>query len=183
MPKGQFQPNPPGQKTSKMQDVERKLGRSLEDDFDEHYVKQQWGQKRMADRWGVKRSLIFGNLPGGRRSWAKMLGLPVRKENTDVAAPEKANQAGRSCSMCLTSDVSLDSAHWIPREEKGPSTWWNLISLCPNCHRRLDSRDDRTIAAVRVLLMSRAAQRFAAKNPKMSPEEFGAIMIRIVNRA
>jgi hypothetical protein len=56
---GRFKATPAGVKTAKMLQVESKLGRTLEEDFEKYYVQEQWGQKRLANRWGVKRELIF----------------------------------------------------------------------------------------------------------------------------
>jgi hypothetical protein len=82
---GQFLPTPKGQKTPKMKEVERHLGRTLEEDFHEYHLEKGWGQKRIANRWGVPRNLIFStSTRGGRRSWVTMLDLPVRRLEKDV---------------------------------------------------------------------------------------------------
>ncbi|MCY3022502.1 MAG: HNH endonuclease signature motif containing protein [Planctomycetota bacterium] len=182
MSKGQFQRCPPGQKTARMLKVEANLGRTLEEDYRTEYLEGALGQKRLAGRWGVGRSLIFGSgLARGRRSWVEMLGLPKKRE---IAAAEgRGHGAGvGSCPLCGVADIPLDSAHWIPREHAGPDDWWNKLSVCPNCHRRLDRGDTKTIKAVRVLMVCRIAERFVAKNPRIAPEELDSVMAQIVTR-
>jgi len=79
-------PTPPGKKTPKMLEVEKKIGCSLEEDFNEYYIKKKWGQKRLAKKWRVGRNLIFGkNLRGGRRSWSQMLDFHVRRLGNEKA--------------------------------------------------------------------------------------------------
>ena len=183
MSKGQFQRTPLGQKTQKMKQVEQKLGRTLEEDYREFYCNQKWGQKKLADRWGIARGLVFGgNLGPGRRSWVEMLNLEVRNREAIAEQSAESEQKNSECPVCSIGDIPLDSAHWIPREKDGPTVWWNLAPLCPNCHRRLDSSNSQTTKAVRTFLVSRAADRYIAKNPRMTPEEFEDIVSRILGR-
>ena len=76
----QFQQTPLGTKTARMLEVEKRLGVSLEDDYREHVVEKGWGQRRLANRWGVKRQTIFDtSVRGRKRSWVQMLGYPSRR--------------------------------------------------------------------------------------------------------
>jgi hypothetical protein len=51
--------------------VEKTLDQTLEEDFQEYYIRKNWGQKKLANRWGMKKAQIFDDhMPGGRRCWA-----------------------------------------------------------------------------------------------------------------
>jgi len=54
-----FERTAPGQKTTAMLRVETKLGRTLEEDYQEFYLKQGWGQRRLPKRWGVDHNTVF----------------------------------------------------------------------------------------------------------------------------
>ena len=140
-----------------MLEVEARLGRSLEEDFQEYYIEKGWGQKRLANRWGVGRNLIFGRvLRGGRRSWAEMLDLPVR---TIARTALRAVRATRPCcEICGWSEGPLDGAHFVPRAAGGPGGW-NILQLCPNCHRLLDSGSPEILQAAKEVLLKREAGR------------------------
>jgi hypothetical protein len=72
---GAFQRTPEGQKTLKMLEVERRLGRTLEEDFHEYHLEKDWGQKRIAKRWGVLPNTAFvSRARNGFRCWAEILG-------------------------------------------------------------------------------------------------------------
>ena len=73
-----FKRTPDGVKTSRMLEVEKRINATLEDDYRAHYLDGGWGQKRLANRWGMARGQIFGVLRGGRRNWVQMLGLPIK---------------------------------------------------------------------------------------------------------
>jgi len=55
----QFKRTPTGAKTPKMIEVEGRIGRSLEEDYTELYLNGPYGQKRLANRWGVKKTQIL----------------------------------------------------------------------------------------------------------------------------
>lgn len=149
-PEGKFLATPKGVKTPKMLEVEKKLGRTLEKDYKENYLYGPLGQKRLADRWNVPRNLIFAkSLRGKRRSWTKMLNLQVKRENLS----ESGRNHVKGCEICLKNDVLLDKAHWVDRAKGGSDKSFNILKLCPNCHRKLDTGDQKVIKdACRVLL-------------------------------
>jgi len=180
----QFRPTPLGQKTERMKEVEQRLGRTLEEDYQELYWNQNWGQKRLADRWGVKRSTIFGKgLLPGRRGWVQMLNLETRTTDSDAGQPDASQWKASKCPLCDTGDIMLDSAHWIPREQGGPTEWWNIAEICPNCHRRLDSSDEQTTRKLRTHLISKAARDYVTNRHRMTPEEFEERIVLIIQRA
>ena len=88
----QFKRTPDGVKTKRMLEVEDKIGTTLEDDYRTQYLYGDLGQKRLANRWGVQRALIFSRLPDGRRSWIQMLGLPKRGDASDKKPAEDARR-------------------------------------------------------------------------------------------
>ena len=67
---------PKGQKTPKMLEIEKRIGRTLEEDYREHYTKKGWGQTRIAHRWRVPKVLIFSSGTAeairrrGQKDWA-----------------------------------------------------------------------------------------------------------------
>ena len=153
----QFLSTPEGQKTPKMLEVEKKLGQTLEDDFQEYYVEKQWGQKRLAQRWGVKKNQIFStSMRGGRRCWAQMLNLPVRR--LDSEEPEHRSsylKPLRGCEICGVADLPLDDAHWVPASNGGSDQPHNILHLCPNCHRRLDTGNTEIESKAKSVLLFR----------------------------
>src|SRR5215472_2196456 len=74
-----------------MLEVEAMIGTTLEDDYRTQYLYGDLGQKRLANRWGVGRPLIFGDLRGGRRSWIQMLGLPKKGHASDKRPAQRGN--------------------------------------------------------------------------------------------
>jgi hypothetical protein len=154
---GRFKATPEGVKTPRMLEVERALGRTLEEDFEEYHIKKGWGQKRLANRWGVKRELIFSTgMRGGRRSWVMMLNLKVRRRCDSVASTSAAKMA---CELCLAPEVSLDRAHWVSNQQGGSAASSNILNLCPNCHRKLDRDDLATVSKCREILLFRECRR------------------------
>lgn len=152
---GRFTLTPAGVKTEKMLSVEKKLGRTLEEDFQEYYVGKGWGQKRLANRWGVARGLIFSSYPARKRCWVKMLNLNVRR---DESKTEKIS-LGPKCEICQTSGLTLDNAHWVDASFGGSSKSHNILKICPNCHRFLDQGNKSTIERARKLLLLREAKK------------------------
>ncbi len=169
---GRFKPTPEGVKTPKMLEVEQRIGASLEKDFEEYHIKKGWGQKRLANRWGVSRSLIFSTtMRGGRRSWVEMLKLNTRRIgcNTPAKSPPKL-----VCELCNAPESSLDRAHWVSHRDGGSASAYNILNLCPNCHRRLDRDDKTTISSCLEILLFRECRRIiegsggqAAKRKKL----------------
>ncbi len=147
-----------GHKTDRMLRVEARVGCSLEEDYRHYYLEKGWGQKRLADRWGVKRNTVFeSNTRSRRRCWVEMLNLPTRR-------PQEATESVRStpqvCEACAESSAPLERAHWVPSSEGGPSSFENIILLCPNCHAKLDQlHDPSTVERVRAILLYRTAVR------------------------
>ena len=45
-------------------------------------------------------------------------------------------RAGIKCSMCKWDQTTLDTHHIIEKSKGGTDEHDNLISLCPNCHRK-----------------------------------------------
>jgi 5-methylcytosine-specific restriction endonuclease McrA len=166
----QFRPHAIGVKTRRMLEVEARLGRTLEEDFQEYYVEKGWGQKKLANRWGATRAAIFGRgETTDIRCWVQVLKLPIRRERE--AAP-KPRRAAPACELCGRSDVPLEGAHWIPGAEGGDATPSNILKLCPNCHKQLDLREDPTVTAqARAVLLARVARRFVESPRSTNREE------------
>lgn len=178
---GRFVPTPPGQKTEKMRQEETRLGVKFEDDYVEKVLKGDWGQKRFSKRWRVgNRSLIFGKSHDGRRSWIQMLGLPSYRQQ---AAIHRQRGDTTRCVRCGAADVSLERAHWIPRRDGGPASWWNLIDLCPTCHTRLDNDDKQVVCDIEELVLLKAVRRLLEeKNELVCRKQLAEICIAIVTR-
>jgi len=181
----QFQPTPPGTKTALMLKVERRLGVSLEDDYRRHYIEMDWGQRRLANRWRVQRSTIFGGrLRARKRTWVQILALPTKSTNTEPQdAPVHEPPA---CELCGADDVPLEGAHWISASEGGSATRTNILRLCPNCHTRLDvANDENTTERARAVLLFRAAKDFLERNANPTPHthsHFIALCASIIGR-
>ena len=52
----------------------------------------------------------------------------------------------------------MDRAHFVPRAAGGPRGW-NILQLCPNCHRLLDCGDPEKLQAAKEVLLKREAER------------------------
>jgi hypothetical protein len=179
----QFKPTPDDVKTPRMLEVEKRIGASLEDDYKAYYLDGGWGQKRLANRWGVGRNQIFGALRGRRRNWVQMLGLPG-KGNTSDKKP--ARRASTACEICGANDTVLEAAHWIAARDGGSTRAENTLKLCPNCHKRLDQLEDAmTIKRAREILLLRAAeallQTTASRDENMQ-RQFLALCSSIIDR-
>lgn len=150
---GRFLATPKGQKTQKMISMEKELGVSFEEDYKNQYLSGKLGQKRFSARWSCSRSLIFSsNLRRGRRSWIQMLELP--KKNSELIMGNKG-KLKLKCEACGEETISLDGAHWVEKAKRGLDGSSNIAKICPNCHRKLDRNDLKTIEAVRSALMYR----------------------------
>src|ERR1044071_6698918 len=140
-----FVRTPEGEKTPIMREVEKRIGRTLEEDFQEHYVKKGWGYRKLANRWGVSKDTICTNR-GRARSWVEILNLPARREFSN-GTPKTISSP--SCEICNANDVRLDEAHWFANRHGGSKKSYNILKLCPNCHRKLDRDDSTTIELCR----------------------------------
>ena len=180
---GQFIRTPSGVKTPRMLEVEAQLGRSLEEDYREYYIKKEWGQTRLANRWGVRKATVFSrSLRGGRRSWSEMLGLPVRRASGQ-SGTKAATLARPACEICGWAEGKLDGAHFIPRASGGPRGW-NILQLCPNCHRRLDSGDREVLLKAKEVLLMREASRLLDEthNPAEARRKLLRLAKQVVGR-
>jgi len=167
---GRRLPVPKGDKPPRMKIRETELGAKFEDDYREQYLSGKLGQKRFAERWGVKnRWQIFSQNPNARRrSWTTMLDLPLLGQD-ELVIPEKSMQRP-SCEICGRNDVTLDKAHWIDAAAGGPELYWNIASLCPNCHRQVDvDKDPQAIEAMKKAVLCHAVKRLVETEAN-SPE-------------
>ena len=174
-----FVRTPDGEKTPKMIEVEKKIGRTLEKDFQEYHIEKGWGQVRMAKRWGVKRNTIFHSIPrSGQRSWVEMLNLRVRRETA-----EKKTQTSitKPCEICGANDVGLDEAHWFANTHGGSTKSYNILKLCPNCHRKLDRDDPVTIEFCREKLLFREVKKLIESN-STTPKRLRNLIEAILHR-
>lgn len=173
-----FKRTHPGEKTGRMLQVEARLGHTLEEDYREHYLERGWGQKRLADRWGVKRNTVFeSNERVRRRSWVEMLNLPVRGVD-ELVPPPPPDRPG--CEACADSSAPLERAHWVESSRGGPSSADNIVLLCPNCHTRLDQLcDPVTTERIRAVLLHRAAKKLL-ETGDCTAEQFLALCKRIL---
>lgn len=155
-----FQRTPEGQKTPKMVEVERRLGRTLNEDFREYYLEKGWGQRRLSKRWGVLPNTVFVSRPrNGFRCWAEILNLTVRRTDEQMSVNSAASERTLTCEVCEEFETHLDRAHWISNEEGGGTQSFNILRLCPNCHRKLDRDDSATTERAREILLLREAKR------------------------
>ncbi len=161
---GRFLPTPRGQKTEKMRQEEARLGVKFEDDYLGKVMNGAWGQKRFSKRWHVgNKSVIFGKLHGGRRSWIEMLDLPRYRPH----GPQNVPSSAKGCARCGAADVLLEKAHWIPRRDGGPASWWNLIALCPTCHAQLDDDDKQAVRDVEEIVLVKAIRRLLEQRDEL----------------
>ena len=175
-----FARTPPGEKTSKMREVEKRIGRTLEEDFQEYYVLKGWGCRRLAKRWGVDRNTVFVNRKrNGFRSWVEALGLPTRRESS--SNDRSQTSATASCDVCNASDVGLDDAHWVAARDGGTKKSYNILKLCPSCHRKLDRGDAATIGLCREKLLFREVKK-TIENNSATPERLRNLVETILHR-
>lgn len=179
---GRFKPTPKGQKTIRMKQVEKILGKKLEDDFYDKHIIKKWGQKKIANSWGVSRNLIFSmSHRGGRRSWVEMLGLKVRRYNEGRDKPTTIAKRNIGCEVC--GKKPIERAHWIPNSMRGSSKSNNIVLLCPNHHTLLDQGDKKISNKVRVILLYRETKKviLSNKNLQEKAEELYKICDQIIN--
>jgi hypothetical protein len=174
-----FVPTAPGEKTSKMREVERRIGRTLEEDFDEYYVLRGWGYRRLAKRWGVNYHTIFlSRERNGFRSWVEMSGLPARRE---PSGKDSQGICRAACEVCGANDVELDEAHWLAAKDGGSTKSYNILKLCPSCHRKLDRDDAVTTELCKEKLLFREVKKMVEDNtatPKRLRSLIEAILLR-----
>jgi hypothetical protein len=183
---GRFLSTSTGQKTPKMLEVERRLRRSLEEDFKEYHIEKGWGQTRIANRWGVQRNLIFSTYKrGGFRCWAKMLKLPVRRLDQRTDLRIAVSKGKRVCEVCEKFEQYLDEAHWISNRDGGGKQSFNILRLCPNCHRKLDRDDPATTKYAKEILLFREAKRIieTGRDSNTKRSELVRICEAIITRA
>ena len=176
----QFRPHAVGVKTPRMLEVEARLGRTLEEDFQEYYVEKGWGQKKLTKRWRVTRTAIFGrDQAEDLKCWVQVLQLPIRRETALASANETRQKT--SCEICGVSGVPLEGAHWIAASKGGDTSPTNIIKLCPNCHTQLDlSEDSKTTAHAQAVLLTRVARRFI-ESPEIFNREQQLQFVRLCN--
>jgi len=170
----------PGEKTSKMREVEKRIGRTLEEDFQEYYVLKGWGYRRLAKRWGVGKNTISTSVErNGFRSWVEVLNLPARRElSSDNQAQTSATD---SCEVCNASGIELDGAHWFAARDGGSTKLYNILKLCPSCHRKLDRENPVTTQLCREKLLFREVKKMIEGNtatPKRLRNLVEAILYR-----
>jgi 5-methylcytosine-specific restriction endonuclease McrA len=171
----QFKRTPEGAKTERMLEVEKRIGRTLEEDYEENYLRGRLGQKRLANHWGVARNQVFGVLRGGRRNWVQMLGLPAKGGSSQAIARERTS---RKCEICGATEVPLEGAHWLSARDGGSARLDNILRLCPNCHTRLDVMEHApTIERARRVLLLRAAEAFLATTSARDEETQRAFFV------
>jgi len=164
-----FVRTPTAEKTPKMREVENRLGRALEEDFQEYYVSKGCGYKRLAKRWGVNPNTIGVSRRDSRRgfrSWVEMLNLPARRES--LSNGRLQTSAAASCEVCNASDVGLDDAHWVAARNGGSTKSYNILKLCPSCHRKLDRDDPITTELCKEKLLFREVKKLIESNSATS---------------
>ncbi len=157
-----FLPQPKGTKTSKMLDVEKRLGHTLEQDWQEFYHDKNWGLKKMADRWMIRRPTLSGF--GSRQGWIGILGLKKKDSENLLKANNKKLSELKLCEIC-GEETYLEEAHFIPKEKGGPNCFMNIIKLCPNCHTKLDRGDIKIEEVARNILLERNIKSLKLKLP------------------
>lgn len=160
---GKFKKIPDGQKTPKMLEVEKKIGKTLEQDYKEMYLSGKIGQKRLAQRWGVPRGLIFcETMRENRKCWVQKLNLS--KLDGSALQISKKTILQKGCEICGECRVFLDDAHWIAHAKGGGKERSNILKLCPNCHRLLDSNDPEIIKKGQKILLYREVEKIINSN-------------------
>ena len=174
-----FVRTPKGEKTLKMREAEKRIRRTLEKDFQEYYVEKGWGYRKLANRWGVSKDTICTNR-GRARSWVEMLSLPARREFSETASKTKTTSYP-TCEICNTSDVGLDEAHWFANAHGGRKKSYNILKLCPNCHRKLDRDDPIMIELCREKLLFREVKKLIEDN-STTPKRLRNLIEAILHR-
>jgi hypothetical protein len=142
-----------------MLEIEERLGCTIEDDYREHYIKQKWGQTKIANRWRVPKGLIFfGNRRTSTPAWTERLSLPVRGQK-QMVAPAVVPKNRTRCEICGADNVIAHRAHWIANKDGGSKQRFNIIRLCPNHHPLLDGGDPETTELSKQILLLREAKR------------------------
>jgi predicted restriction endonuclease len=107
-----------------------------------------------------------------------MLNLPVRRESM---LENKAQVTIESCEICNVSDVNLDDAHWFASTHGGSKKFYNILKLCPNCHRKLDRDDPITIELCREKLLFREVKKLIESN-SATPKRLRNLVEAILHR-
>jgi len=74
----------------------------------------------------------------GVKECAKILRRTIRQCYGHYQNRKLAQKKPGSCLLCDWDRGTLDSAHLIPERKEGPKIEWNIVHLCPNCHRLFD---------------------------------------------
>jgi hypothetical protein len=175
-----FVRTPTGEKTAKMREVEKRIGRTLEEDFQEYYVNKGWGYRRLGKRWGIDHNVIcVSRKRSGFRSWVEMLNLPARRESSSNQNAQPIVQI--ACEICDVNDVGLDIAHWFADKDGGSTKSHNVLKLCPNCHRKLDRDDSITTELCREKLLFREVKKLIEGN-SATPKRLRNLIEAILHR-
>lgn len=155
---GRWLPLAKGERPPKMKEMENKLCLKFEDDYKKQYLSGKMGQLRFAKRWGTTKGMIFGHGPAAKRNcW--IIQLKLKKRNTNNSPKNNSKNKKVICEICGIDNVTLDKAHWIDNAKGGPRHQWNILNLCPNCHRKVDiDRDSKTINAMEKAILSKAVK-------------------------
>jgi hypothetical protein len=174
-----FVRTPTGEKTAKMREVEKRIGRTLEEDFQEYYVVKGWGYRRLGKRWGVDHNVIcVSRKRSSFRSWVEVLNLPVRRESS---GKDSQIISSPTCEICGVNDVGLDEAHWFASTHGGSTKSYNVLKLCPNCHRKLDRDDPVTTELCREKLLFREVKKIIESN-SATPKRLKNLIEAILHR-
>lgn len=180
---GKFCKIPDGQKTPTMLEVEKRIGKHLEQDYKDNYLSEKMGQKRLADRWGVPRGLIFcETMRGNRKCWVQKLNLPKLAKSKKEEGEKKIFK--KRCEICGKESIPLDNAHWIANAKGGGRERSNILKLCPNCHRLLDINDPDIVRKGRKILLYREVEKIMNSNEekKVKQDQLDKLCVKIFSR-
>ena len=152
-----------GIKTERQKSLEEKLGHSLEEDWQIYYLGKEWGWRKMTQRWGLHRISLFGD-GRGRQGWVGHLGLKTRKEDADASQIMKTKNP-ESCEICGESSAGVEESHYVRAKDGGPKDFFNILNLCPNCHKKLDAGNEKIAWIGKSILMERAKKSYETRLP------------------
>jgi hypothetical protein len=107
-----------------------------------------------------------------------MLGLPARRQSSGKDSQIISLAA---CQVCGANDVELDEAHWLAARAGGSTKSYNILKLCPSCHRKLDRDDPVTTELCKEKLLFREVKKMVEDNaatPKRLRSLIEAILYR-----
>jgi len=159
-----FSPQPKGVKTSIMLSAEKRIGHTLEKDWNEYYFKRKYSLRKMAQRWGIRRTTLSGFK--NRQGWIKILGLGKRKGDNQIRIKRGLRlKPIKRCELCGIKRKKLVDAHFIQEKDGGPKCFFNILKLCQNCHADLDEGDNKTITKARKVLFLKANKALKLRLP------------------